>query len=199
MAKFRFPQSRILGTHLLGTTTMRPFVILISILAIFAWPPAATAFDSIVVVRHAEKADDGTRDPALSRLGQDRAEALARVLRESDVTGLIASNYQRTQQTLGVVAEQHGLSVTIVPAEAGKTDAHIKAVVAAARASHADGILVVAGHSNTVPQIVQALSGRKVADMDESEYDRLFLLLPAASGMNVIEARYGARSAAMMD
>lgn len=174
---------------------MRLFVILLSFLAHCAWPNAATAFDGIVVVRHAEKAEDGSRDPALSKLGEDRAQALADALRESEVTGLIASNYQRTRQTLSVLAEQRGLPVTIVPAEAGETGAHIEAVVAAARASNADGILVIAGHSNTVPLIIESLSGRKVDEMDESEYDRLSLLLPAASGMHVIETRYGAVSA----
>lgn len=173
---------------------MRPFTILVLLLVLCACPAVSTAWDAIVVVRHAEKADDGSHDPPLNQLGQERAEALAHVLRESDVTGLIASNYRRTRQTLSVLAAERELPVTRLPADAGEIDAHVGAVVAAARERDRDGLLVIAGHSNTVPLIVRELSGRNTPEMDESEYDRLVLLLPAESGMNVIETRYGAAS-----
>ncbi|WP_376696827.1 SixA phosphatase family protein [Wenzhouxiangella sp. EGI_FJ10305] len=149
---------------------------------------------SIVVVRHAEKADDGTRDPALTAAGRARAEALADALQHADVTGLIASQYKRTRQTLAVLGERQGLEVTVVPAESGGIRAHISSIARAVSEWSSGGVLVIAGHSNTVPLIVEALSGEPVSPIDEAEYDRLFVLLPGNPSMKVISARYGTAS-----
>lgn len=70
-----------------------------------------------------------------------------------------------------------------------------KAVARRVERADDDGVLVIAGHSNTVPLIVETLSGNPVAAIDEWEYDRLYLLVPSASRMNVIETRYGHDSA----
>jgi phosphohistidine phosphatase SixA len=148
----------------------------------------------IVIVRHAEKADDGTRDPDLTAAGRNRAGALADALAESNVVGLIASQYRRTRQTLAALAARRGLTITTVSAEPGALEAHIDAVIQRVAEFDDEGVLVIAGHSNTVPLIVEALSGSRVATIDESEYDRLFVLIPSASGMNVVETRYGAGS-----
>jgi phosphohistidine phosphatase SixA len=148
----------------------------------------------IVVVRHAEKADNGTQDPDLTEAGRARAEALAETLARSKIGGLIATQYQRTQKTLSALAHRHNLDITVVPAESGEIEAHIEAIAEKAREADTDGLLVIAGHSNTVGLIVEALAGDVVSPIDESEYDRLFLLLPGDTGMDVIETRYGARS-----
>lgn len=148
----------------------------------------------VVVVRHAEKADDGTPDPALTAAGRARSEALADALRHANVTGLIASQYQRTRQTLAVLAKRRGIEVSVVPVESGKIDAHVSSTAKAVREWSGDGILVIAGHSNTVPLIVEALSGEPVSPIAESDYDRLFILLPGESRTSVIATRYGPAS-----
>lgn len=167
--------------------------VLCLLFALIALPvaPALAEMTGIVVVRHAEKADDGTRDPGLTPAGRARAEALAAAVANAEVGGLIASQYRRTRQTLAVLAERHGLEVTIVPAASGDIEAHVDAVAAMVRHAEADGLLVIAGHSSTVPLIVEALSGAEIEAIDESEYDRFYLLLPRASGMEVIATRYG--------
>jgi hypothetical protein len=55
-----------------------------------------------------------------------------------------------------------------------------------------DTVLVV-GHSNTVPQIIKALGGPADHIIDESEYDKLFVLTlrPGQSPVFVV-LRYGA-------
>jgi len=156
---------------------------------------ALAEVSGIVVVRHAEKADDGTRDPDLTAAGRDRAEALADALAQSQVAGLIASHYRRTRQTLAELAARRGLEIAVVPARSGAIDAHIEAIARRVETTEATGLLVIAGHSNTVPLIVEALSGKSVTGIDETEYDRLYLLVPSAAGMAVVETRYGAVSA----
>lgn len=163
------------------------------VLATLPLAPALAADSGIVVVRHAEKADDGTRDPGLTSAGHERAQKLAEALDQADVGGLIASQYQRTQQTLAVMAAKRNLEVTIVPAEpGGDIEAHVQALVSQVEASRAEGLLVIAGHSNTVPLIVEALTGKTVGTISESDYDRMYLLLPDDAGMDVIVSRYGA-------
>ncbi len=170
---------------------MRSLTILWLIL-VLALPLAALAEPAgVIVVRHAEKTDDGTRNPGLTAAGRTRAETLADALQNANVTGLIASQYRRTRQTLATLAERRGLEITVVPAESGGIDAHVAAIAQAVREWGSDGILVIAGHSNTVPLIVETLSGKPVSPIDEAEYDRLFVLLPGESGMDVITMRYG--------
>ncbi|HSH27977.1 MAG TPA: phosphoglycerate mutase family protein [Wenzhouxiangella sp.] len=170
---------------------VRIFLLLIAL----ALPLTGTAApDGIIVVRHAEKADDGTSDPELSAAGRERARSLSESLRHAEIAGLIATQYRRTQQTLSGLAERTGLEITTVSAESEQTDAHIAQIVSRVEDSQAGGLLVVAGHSNTVPLIVEALSGRSIATLDESVYDRMFILLPTESGMAVVATKYGAPS-----
>jgi len=52
-----------------------------------------------VVVRHAERAEDGTDDPPLTEGGADRARRLAERLSTSPASVLCATAYRRTQAT----------------------------------------------------------------------------------------------------
>jgi phosphohistidine phosphatase SixA len=142
---------------------------------------------TIVVVRHAEKADEPAGDPYLSEPGVARAGRLAALLGASGVTHLFASEFQRAQQTLAPLAAAAGVGVQVVSAR--QPDALLSAIESAPRGS----LAVVAGHSNTVPHLVERLSGgqTKVA-MLESEYERLFLVTQWGRGKDSrsIELRY---------
>lgn len=170
---------------------MRAFYLIIALIALPLATAAMAEATGFVIVRHAEKADDGSRDPDLTSAGRQRAQSLADALDGARVSELIASQYKRTRQTLAALARRRGLDVAVVRAESGAVEEHIEAIVEKVKESNAEGLVVIAGHSNTVPLIVEALSGRVVAAIEETEYDRLYLLLPSASGMDVIESRYG--------
>jgi broad specificity phosphatase PhoE len=58
---------------------------------------AADAVPVVVVVRHAEKASTGGNDPELSVAGQKRAEALGRILKDSQITAVFVTEFKRTQ------------------------------------------------------------------------------------------------------
>ncbi len=76
----------------------------------------ANAAPVIFLVRHAEKASTGGNDPDLSLAGQKRADALARILRDSQITAVFVTEFKRTQETAAPTAKAAHLSPTVVPA-----------------------------------------------------------------------------------
>ena len=149
----------------------------------------------IIVVRHAEKAAAPAEDPPLTPAGKMRAAELARVVEAwtaagTPVRGLFASEVMRTQQTLAPITTTTHIPVTVLPAK------DIDGLVKQIRAIDG-GLVVVAGHSNTVPAIVQALGAKPGAKpgaptwtIGDAEYDLIFVITPAG----VLDMRYGARS-----
>ncbi|WP_163841223.1 SixA phosphatase family protein [Pseudoxanthomonas sacheonensis] len=132
---------------------------------------------TFVVVRHAEKGDDDPRDPSLSQIGRARAQRLATLLNDTTVNAAYATAYRRTYQTAQPVAENHFLRITTY-------DAQMPAPQFAERLRtlHKTGAVLVVGHSNTVPDIVGALSGRPVEAMADDEFDRLYRIRIGADG-----------------
>src|SRR3546814_3012742 len=120
-------------------------------------------------LRHAEKVDDGSRDPSLTDAGRARAHALAELLRSRDVVAVYATDFRRTRDTAEPTAAVHDLSIISYDAEAPA-----EAVAERLRRAHATGTVLVVGHSNTVPGIVSALCGCEVAPSDESDYGNMF-------------------------
>jgi len=142
-----------------------------------------------VVVRHAEKVDQ-SRDPDLSPAGHARAQALARRFADTKVIAAYATDYRRTRQTLGPIANAHSIPVTLYDAARPAAD-----FVGTLRAAFPRGTVVIAGHGNTVPAIVSALCACKSAPMAEDEFDRLSIVRIDASGEARLEVgRYDADS-----
>jgi broad specificity phosphatase PhoE len=139
----------------------------------------------VFVVRHAERADDGTAamtaqtDPPLSTTGEARAAKLAELLRDAGIRAIFATEFRRTQDTVRPLASKLGLSIQNIPATS--TELLIRKL----RSEHADDIVLVVGHSNTLPKIIKALGGPDVT-VAENEYDNLFLVIPRAGTMTRI-------------
>ncbi len=149
----------------------------------------------VILVRHAEKAAEGGDDPSLSPAGQARAQALAAALADAGVTAVITSQLRRTRETAAPLAAKRGLEPEKVEVKRGEVEAHVQAV-AAAVSRHAGGVVLVVGHSNTVPKIVTALGGPTLPDLCDDSYEDLFLLVPGDGGAaaRVVRASYGAPS-----
>lgn len=151
--------------------------------AAFAWPaaraqdPAPLYPKTIILVRHAEKSTEPADDPALSEAGLARAAALATTLGNSGITHLFASEFERTQATLRPLAKATGVAVTTAKA------ADRRGLTTTIDNLPAGAVVVVAGHSNTVPALLAAMTGGKQRiAMTEAEYDRLFVVTKWGAG-----------------
>ncbi|HEX4954049.1 MAG TPA: histidine phosphatase family protein [Thermoanaerobaculia bacterium] len=161
-----------------------------------AEPPGSPSGPALVIlVRHAEKAAEGGDDPALSTAGQARAQALVTALEHSGVTAVVTSQLRRTWETAAPLAAGRELEPEKVEVRRGEVEAHVQAV-AAAVSRHAGGVVLVVGHSNTIPKIVTALGGPTLPDLCDGSYEDLFLLVPGqgSSPVRVVRAKYGAPS-----
>ena len=149
----------------MGHDVKRLWLILSIFLCVAA---AADAVPVIVVVRHTEKASAGGNDPELSVAGQKRAEALARILKDSQITAVFVTEFKRTQQTAAPTAKAAHLSPTVVPA--GDTPA----LVSKLRALNGNALVV--GHGNTIPDLMKALGIATPITIPEDDYTEIFLV-----------------------
>ena len=138
---------------------------------------------AIVLVRHAEKETGGENDPRLTAAGLQRARDLADLLSRETVTHIFATEYRRTRDTLVPLAEQAGVKITVVPAREPQR------LLEKLASLPAGSLAVVAGHSNTIPDLVEALAtpaahedpAPAVEPIRENEHDRLYIVIrPAA-------------------
>ncbi len=148
-------------------------VLALSFVAARAAGAAADHPQIVVLVRHAEKGSAPPGDVALSDAGRARAEELALALAEAEVDTIVTTQFRRTRDTAGPVAKARGLVPVIVNA-GNDTAAHARAVANAVRAG--GRMVLVVGHSNTVPAIIGALGGPRMSDLCDGEYANMFML-----------------------
>jgi len=154
--------------------------------------PAATGATTVIVVRHAEKSTDDPRDPSLSPAGEARAKALSNVLADAGVSEIYTTHFKRTRQTAEPLARNLGVAITERPITAQNTGTHSADLAREILARGAGKSVLVVGHSNTVPDIVEALSGRTVAPIADSEYDHIYVLvIPAGGPARLMQLRFG--------
>lgn len=145
-----------------------------------------TPVTTVLIVRHAEKGTTPQDNPPLTTDGQARAQALARVAGDANVTAVYASQFARTQQTVQPLAAQRGLTVTQL--NASDTDALVNDILS----NHRGETVLIAGHSNTVPEIIDKLKGGQITPVAETEFDKLFVVTVYRwRRAKVIQLRYG--------
>jgi phosphohistidine phosphatase SixA len=151
--------------------------------------PEAAERTTVFVVRHAEKdPTPGLKDPPLTGIGQQRAEALRETLGAYPVAALYTTDTVRTRATLAPLAAALGLEPQVY--EAAQPDV----LAARLRERHRGRTVVVVGHSNTVLPLIEALgAARPVSELTDADYDYLFeVTLRPEGGATVRVQRYGA-------
>ena len=134
-------------------------------LLVFVSVSIASAQPVVVIVRHAEKAANGGKDPDLSSAGRARADALARILKDSGITAIFTSEFKRTQETAAPTATSIGVTATVIPAK--------DTAALVAKLHQLNGNALVVGHGDTIPNIIKALgidSPINIPDEDYSEF-----------------------------
>jgi broad specificity phosphatase PhoE len=143
---------------------------------------------TVILVRHAEKAlvPPENKDPDLSLAGLARAQELARMFGDSGIAAIYATQYKRTQQTVKPLADKLGLTVTQI--EAKQTAELVKQI----RGHNQGQTIFIAGHNNTVPEIIAALGGPKLPIIPETDFDNLYILTVASDGSaKLLKLKYG--------
>ncbi|MFY9225844.1 MAG: phosphoglycerate mutase family protein [Blastocatellia bacterium] len=125
---------------------------------------------TVILVRHAEKAKSNDNNPNLSKIGQQRAKALAQILKDASINAIYATEFTRTQETAKPLSEITSIPITII--EARSTDKLVDEI----KNKHKGENILIVGHSNTLSSIIEKLGKTKIQEIDESEYDNLFIL-----------------------
>lgn len=147
---------------------------------------------TVIVVRHAEKATDGGDDPHLSDAGKVRAERLAAVLRDAHVGAVYVTQFKRTRETAEPSAAAFKSPIAAVNVDSKDIAGYVSRLAKQIRDKHAGETVLVVSHSNTVPQIVEALTAVKVPAIKDDEYSRLYVItIPATGHPSVVAAQYG--------
>ncbi len=142
---------------------------------------------TIILVRHAEKViDPNDSDPDLSPAGQARAQELVRMFGDAGINAIYATQYKRTQQTVKPLADKLGLPVNQVNAKSTGD------LLAQIRSQNSGQVVFIAGHNNTVPEIIAALGGPTFPAIPETEFDNLYIVTVYRTGKaKVVKLRYG--------
>src|SRR2546423_2173183 len=145
---------------------------------------------TIILIRHAEKIiDPNNPDVDLSPAGQARAQELARMFSDAGINAIYATQYKRTQETVKPLADKLGLRINVVNSK------NTNDLLAQIRAQNSGQTVFIAGHNNSVPEIIAALGGPKYPIIPESEYDNLFVVTVYRTGQaKVVKMKYGAAS-----
>ncbi|HYD37777.1 MAG TPA: phosphoglycerate mutase family protein [Allosphingosinicella sp.] len=120
-------------------------------------PPRGPSF---YVMRHLQK-EDG-QDPPLSEAGRAGARRLIGFFAADPPRAIYASATRRARETAAPLARK--LRVKVRRYDPGDTNGLIARVLAER------GPVLVVGHSNTVPEIVEKLGGERPAPLTEADY-----------------------------
>jgi broad specificity phosphatase PhoE len=139
----------------------------------------------IFLVRHADKKTPDEQS-LLSPKGLKRADDLRRALSSVDLKAVYHTEFERTKQTAAPTAAEHKL----VPIETNSDDVQGLAKVLRALPPQED--VLVVGHSDTVPELLNELGVSTKVALGNYDYDNLFIVSPrAAGGPGFIRLHYG--------
>jgi 2,3-bisphosphoglycerate-dependent phosphoglycerate mutase len=168
------------------------FVIYTAIAIGLAWFFESQATTTIIFVRHAEQTSHDEADPSLSEAGKRRVTELTRQLADADVVAgidaIYATSFKRSTETVQPLADQLDLPINIY--DSADTESVLEMILK----EHKGKIVIVVGHSNTVPELIANLGASKnVPPIARSEFDNIYIItIPWFGKTKTIRLRYGA-------
>jgi len=160
-------------------------VVVIAFLTTFRQPVT-----TLILIRHAEKIiDPNNSDPDLSPAGQTRAQEIVRMFGDAGINAVYVTQYKRTKETVQPLAAKLGLPINQVNS---KSTAELLTRI---RSENRGQTVFIAGHNNTVPEIIAALGGPTYPTIPESEYDNLYIVTVYRTGKaKVVKMKFGTPS-----
>jgi broad specificity phosphatase PhoE len=130
----------------------------------------AQQITTFILVRHAEKRMDDGKDPALSTEGNARARRLQSLLEKTAIDAIYTTPYKRTRSTVEPLAQAKGVTVR-------EYEPQKRAAIEEMLTSFGGKTILVSGHSNTIPEIANWLTGSaQFADFDDADYGNLMVV-----------------------
>jgi len=170
---------------------MQVIVIYTAIAIGLAWFFESQATTTMIFIRHADTAAEPAGDPGLSEAGRERVAELTRQLVDADVVAgvdaIYVTQYRRTQETAQPLAD--ALDLPVNRYDAADTEEILETILK----RHKGKIILVVGHSNTVPELIANLgASKKVPPIAEGEYDNIYVIaIPWFGKTKTIRLRYG--------
>ena len=122
-------------------------------------------------IRHAEKdrSDSTNKNPSLTIQGLERANKWALFFKDKNIAAVYSTNYKRTQQTALSIAKEQNLEIISYTTKELISEKFI--------ANNKGKNIVIVGHSNTTPELVNSLLGeKKYEDIADSENNNVFIV-----------------------
>ena len=125
---------------------------------------------TIILVRHAEKADATSVDPELAPEGRQRAERLVQVIKKYKPGAVYSTNFKRTRDTVTPMAQRRKLQVQVYD---HRKPAEIVDTIMKSKTKR----FLVAGHSNSIPGLANLIGKMDMfKNLDESEYGVIWII-----------------------
>ena len=122
-------------------------------------------------IRHAEKdrSDSTNKNPSLTIQGLERANKWAVFFKDKNIAAVYSTNYIRTQQTALPIAKEQNIEIISYTAKELISEKFI--------ANNKGKNIVIVGHSNTTPELVNSLLGeKKYEDIADRENNNVFIV-----------------------
>ena len=131
---------------------------------------ASSQTKTIVLVRHAEKADATSQDPELSTAGKERAQRLVKKVNKYRPKEIYSTDFKRTRDTVQPIATKRHLQIQ-------SYDARKQNELAAKILASPNKRVLVSGHSNTVPGLANLLAKKELfKNLDDAEYGAIWVI-----------------------
>ncbi|MCF7567963.1 histidine phosphatase family protein [Sabulilitoribacter arenilitoris] len=127
-------------------------------------------------MRHAEKdrSNKTNKNPHLTEIGKKRAKKWSKVFSNIKFDAIYSTNYNRTKETAQPTATKKGLELTLYHPYKLDTKTFLK--------NTKGKTILIVGHSNTTPMLVNAFLGfKKHEDIDDSKNDNLYIVTVIAN------------------
>lgn len=124
------------------------------------------------LIRHAEKdrSEKGLKDPHLTEKGKLRAKKWANVLNHVSFDAIYSTNYFRTIETAQPLAENKQLKILPYNPRSLNINAFKEATIGKT--------VLIVGHSNTTPMLVNKIIGhKKYAQIEDNNNSNLYIIL----------------------
>lgn len=121
-----------------------------------------------LLIRHAEVNSEHDEDnPSLSPAGLKRAQSLVHIIGKSGITAIYTTSLHRSIQTAEPLATHLRLDIN----EVSDDDILVKQIL-----TKQDGeVILIVGHTDTIPKIIKQLGGNLLNPITASEFDNMYI------------------------